>query len=438
MQARSNDSSNRREFLTQSGLAVAAASLATPRAARGAQAEHVRLALVGCGGQGRNLAQRFSSLPSARFAYFCDPDQAQLEKVRKICPADQSVSDFRRALDDPAVDAVAIATPDHWHAPAAILAMRAGKHVYVEKPCSHNFREAMLLVETAQRTGRVVQHGTQTRSDGIHIAAMQALRAGLIGDVLVSKAWNVQRRGNIGHMQASEPPPGVDYDMWIGPAPFLPYQANRFHGVWRWWFNFGSGDMGNDGVHELDIARWGLGVDTLPTTISGIGGKYFFDDDQEFPDTMTVSFEYPGDGAVGHRRMLIYEQRLWSANYPQNVDNGVEFYGTKGRMFISKRGKLEVRNERNEVVDYRPHVPETFPSHAADFIASLKGGHAPNASAQTAFLSSALSHLGNISVRLGRSLRLDRDSLTIIGDEEANVMLGRAYRADHWAIPKSA
>jgi predicted dehydrogenase len=218
---------------------------------------------------------------------------------RRSSGAKHAVSDLRRVLDDSSVDAVVVATPDHWHAPAAIMACEAGKHVYVEKPCSHNHRESRLLLDAARRNNVVVQHGTQSRSNELIAGAVQMLREGVIGDVLVAKAWNVQPRGNIGHKTPSDPPPGVDYDAWVGPAVFLPYQENRFHYNWHWWYNFGTGDIGNDGTHEIDYARWGLGVEGLPSTVTGLGGKYFHDDDQEYPDTTTSVFEWPGDGAVG-------------------------------------------------------------------------------------------------------------------------------------------
>jgi hypothetical protein len=158
-------------------------------------------------------------------------------------------------LDDPSIDAVTIATPDHWHTPAAILAMEAGKHVYVEKPCSHNLREGRLLVEASARTGKIVQHGTQARSSTGFREAVQMLRDGVIGDVLIARAWNIQRRSNIGHAQPSDPPAGFDYDLWVGPAPMLPFQANRHHYTWHWWYNFGTGDLGNDDEANSLLAR---------------------------------------------------------------------------------------------------------------------------------------------------------------------------------------
>ena len=198
-----------------------------------------------------------------------------------------------------------VATPDHWHAPAAILACKAGKHVYVEKPCSHTIREGRLLVEAARKNNCVVQHGTQVRSTTMMIEAVQALREGIIGDVLVAKAWNIQKRRSIGKGRTTDPPAGLDYETWVGPAPMIPYQANRVHGGWHWWYHFGTGDMGNDGVHDIDYCRWGLGVDVHPSKVVALGGKFFFDDDQQFPDTQQVTFEYPAQKPTETSRLLV-------------------------------------------------------------------------------------------------------------------------------------
>lgn len=275
-----------RRTLLQGAAAGAALSVASEGKAAAAN-ERLTVGLIGCGGRGPGVADAFQKMPDAQLAYVCDPDQRRAGKAaeRFGIPAKNAVSDLRRILDDKSVDAVIVATPDHWHAPASILACQALKHVYVEKPCAHNFREGRLLVQTARRHDRVVQHGTQQRSSTFTAKGIQLLREGIIGDVLIAKAWNIQRRGNIGHARPSSPPPGVDYDTWIGPAPMVPFQENRFHYTWHWWFDFGTGDMGNDGVHDIDYARWGLGVQEHPTRIVALGGKYFHDDDQQFPDT---------------------------------------------------------------------------------------------------------------------------------------------------------
>jgi len=435
----------RRSFLAHTTAAAATAvTYATPLRAAPAANDTLQLALIGCGGRGSGLAQSFAKI--AKFAYACDPDESQRKRVQEGIKAGQAVADFRRILDDKAVDGVVIATPDHWHAPIAIMACEAGKHVYVEKPQSHNFRESRLLVDAARRHAVVVQHGTQSRSNRLIADGVQMLREGIIGEVLMAKAWNIQRRGSIGRQQPSEPPPGVDYDLWVGPAEFVPFQQNRFHYNWHWWYNFGTGDIGNDGTHELDYARWGLGVEGLPTKVMALGGKYAYDDDQQFPDTATCAFEWPGQGGVGKQRQLIFEMRLWSNNYPFNCDSGVEFYGTAGRMLLSKRGKLEVYADRNERIrDAKPKKPmQLIEDHQADFLDAIRAGRLPNADVAIGHDSVALVHLANLATRLGRSLQVDpaaeriiNTAEQIVGEDEANRLLGRNYRqGGHWAIPK--
>ena len=430
---------DRRDFLKTAGAAGAgAAAWAWTGAGNAAGAnERIVVGVIGCGGMGSHHVEAFGRL--AELAYVCDPDQKRCQQARKRCGAKHAVADLRRVLDDKSVDAVVIATPDHWHAPAAILACEAGKHVYVEKPCSHNFRESRLLLDAARRNKVVVQHGTQQRNAPLVAGAVQMLREGLIGEVLAAKAWNIQRRSNIGHQQPSDPPPGLDYGLWVGPAEYVPFQKNRFHYDWRWWYNFGTGDIGNDGAHEIDYARWGLGVEGLPTTVAGVGGKYSFDDDREFPDTANCVFEWPGDGRVGSRRQLVFEMRLWDTCYPHNVDSGVEFYGTKGKMFVSKRGKLAVYGERNRrIEDPKPkQPPEVAGSHREDFLEAIRTGRKPRADIEIAHESVALIHLGNIAVRVGRSLSVDCEKERIVDDEEANRLLSRTYRKEgHWAIPE--
>jgi predicted dehydrogenase len=392
--------------------------------------EQVRYGVIGCGGRG---AVYYSGA-----SYVCDPDRERLAAAAKSTGVDEAhaVTDLRRILDDRDVDAVVIATPDHWHAPAALLACAAGKHVYVEKPASHNFRESQLLVKAACDSNLVVQHGTQQRSRPFTIDAVRALGEGLIGDVLVAKAWNIQRRENIGHRRPTAPPTGVDYDLWVGPAEMVPFQANRFHYDWHWWHNFGTGDIGNDGAHDLDYARWGLGVETLPAKITAVGGKYFFDDDQQFPDTATCVFEYPASDDAGHPRQLIFEMRLWSTNYPMNCDSGVEFHGTKGKMFLSKRGKLSVIGADNEPLAYEGVDADMPYDHFAEFISAIRDSRRPNADMIEAHRSVGLVHLANIALRVGRSLDFDPRTEQITDDQEASELLSRTYRdGGHWAVP---
>lgn len=437
MQTRSD--SNRRSFLQTASSGVLLASTLT-KSGFGAANDRLTVGLVGCGGRGMHDVQLFKNNPNVEIAYVCDADALRLATAAKALniPAARAVGDMRKLLDDKSLDIVLVTTPDHWHSPASILACEAGKHVYVEKPISHNIREGRLLVEAAARNKVRVQHGTQCRSTQMMIDAVRLLRDGLIGTVLVAKCWNIQRRGSIGRGKDTDPPAGLDYDSWVGPATMIPYRSNRVHNRWTWWYHFGTGDMGNDGVHDIDYTRWGLGVDTHPTRVSAIGGKFFQDDDQEFPDTQQVTFEYPGNGKPGDRRMLIYEQRLWSSNYPHNVDSGTEFYGTKGQMFLSRRGKIQVLDAQNKAQDV-PVSPQGQDdvAHVKNFLAAIRDGGVLNADALTGHLSTSLCHLGNIATRLGRSLAFDPEREQIVGDEEANRLVGREYR-DHWGRPKGA
>jgi predicted dehydrogenase len=367
----------------------------------------------------------------------CDPDPARLAEAANSAgvASKDAVTDFRRLLDDPTIDAVVIATPDHWHAPAALLALDAGKHVYVEKPCTHNFRESQLLLAAAGKSGLVAQHGTQSRSRPEMQEAIARIRDGVIGEVLVAKAWNVQKRGAIGHEKPSAPPAGVDYDMWLGPAQWAPYQKNRFHSDWHWWHNFGTGDIGNDGAHEIDYARWGLGVDTLPSRVMAIGSKSFYDDDQQWPDTATCAWEY--DVAGAKPKQLLFEMRLWSTNYPMNCDSGVEFYGTEGQMLLSKRGKLLIVGPRNEKIDQSTFGRDQGFAHLDNFIEAVRGAAKPNAPLIEAHRSVAPIHLANAAIRAGASFDFDPEREAIVGDSPAAVFLGRDYRAEgHWAIPE--
>jgi len=401
--------------------------------------DRLNIAIIGCGGRAKSLKAEFQNI--AELTWLCDPDKKRLDQFADPLTVKNRTTDLREVLADSKVDAVVIATPDHWHAPAAIMACEAKKHVYVEKPCSHNLKEGQLLVGAARKNQVVVQHGTQSRTNPMIANAIQLLKEGTIGEILMAKAWNVQRRNNIGKSNASSPPSHVDYDTWVGPAEYLPYQENRFHYNWHWWHNFGTGDIGNDGAHEMDIARWGLGVEGLPSLVTATGGKYYFDDDQQFPDNAMCTFEWPGKGGVGDRKQLVFEMRIWSKNYPYNCDTGVEFYGTRGMLMVSKRGKLMVWNDDNKQIE-PPKPKEELKlesSHQSDFIQAILSNRKPNADIEIGHHSVALIHLANIAIRTGRSLRIDPLTESILSDNESNFYCGRVYRKEgHWSIPKQS
>jgi len=437
---------NRRDFLLESAAATAAvasaASLLAPHVAMAEgpkPSELPRVGLIGPGGMGTYHLKTLLAHKPAEVAYICDVDATRAAAAAKLVEsatgtAPQVVSDMRKILDDKSIAAVFIATPDHWHAPATILACDAGKHVYVEKPCCHNVREGRLMIEAAKRNKRVVQIGTQSRSSAHVMKAMQLLKDGAIGDIISAKAWNSQKRRDIGKVQPSEAPTNLDYDTWTGPAPTRPYQTNLLPGSWRWFYDFGCGDMGNDGVHNLDIAVWGMGVDTHPTTIAALGGKYYFDDDQQFPDTQNVLFEY-SDDTTGKKKQLLFEQRIWAPYGVEGYENGNAFYGTKGQLVMGHTVGWTLLGPKNKVIEQMTGSPD-LAAHHRNFFACIRSGETTAAPAEVGHLSASLCHLGNIATRLRRTLSFDPKAEQIVKDEEANGLVRRQYR-EHWGTPKN-
>ena len=401
-----------------------------------AASDKINIAVIGIRGRGRSLTASFLKEADANIAYICDVDENVYERGAKIVEGLRGkrpplVKDLRRVLDDKSVDAVVIATPDHWHGPATLLAVDAGKDVYVEKPASHNLREGRMMVDAARRTKRIVQVGTQARSRVSTQKAIEYVHSGKIGKVLMAKAWDVQLRDDIGHKNDSAVPAGVDYDTWTGPALAMPFNENRFHYKWHWNWNYGTGDMGNDGVHQMDIARQALGVE-LPVSVSGMARKLFFDDDQQTPDTMNITFNFPD-------KVLMFEMRIWNPYGMEDQENGVAVYGSTGMVQIGRwnkkwgfkvyddKGKLALDQSGNEVdLDER---------HQRNFLDCIKSRKAPNAEIEIGHRSTTLCHLGNVIAKTGRNLRFDAKTETIAGDQEATKLLGRQYRK-HWSTPK--
>ena len=418
--------SNRRHFLA-AGSAAALRAAAPP-------SDTVRVGMIGMGGRGTAImTSELTKVPNAKLTHLCDVDQSRLEKAQAAAAkagygAVRGSADLRRLLEDKEVDAVIIATPDHWHAPATILACAAGKDVYVEKPVSHNLREGRLMVEAARKHRRVVQAGMQSRSRPSTIKAIGIAHSPLLGKVLMAKAWNAQHRADIGQKTNGAVPPGVDYDTWVGPAEMVPFNENRFHYKWHWHWSFGTGDMGNDGAHQIDQARWALRAD-LPKRVSGAGGKYFFQDDQQTPDTMNLTFDY-GDKA------LQWEMRIWHDYGLEGIDNGVAVYGTEGFLHIGRWNRkwgYRVFDKAGKLVEeYQDGLPDT---HMQNFIDCVKSRQRPNCDIEIGHLSSAHCHLGNIVHRTGRNVAFQAGNESIPGDAEANALLRRKYR-NHWATPK--
>jgi predicted dehydrogenase len=430
----------RRTFLQGAAAIGAAAVIGQVKNARAAAGDKLRVGVIGPGGMGSNHIGTMAGREDVEIAYVCEVDQQRLEAAAKQVEsrsgkAPRAVKDMREVLDDKSIDAVFIATPDHWHAPAAILALDAGKHVYVEKPCCHNIREGRLMADAVARSGKLLQVGTQTRSTAFVQEAIDRIRGGEIGDILVAKAWNSQRRGNIGKTQPSDPPAQLDYDLWVGPAPMTPYRSNMLPGAWRWWYAFGCGDAGNDGVHDIDVALWGLGVKTHPIKAMSIGGKYFFDDDQQFPDTQYAVFDYAPETEGGQKRQMIFEQRIWSPYVQEGYENGAAFYGTKGLLIVGHSVGWKLYGERNKLIAEGAGSAD-LAAHHQNFFDCIRGKQEKvNADVDAGRLAATIVHLGNISARLGRALDFDPQTEQIQNDDEANKMVRREYRDGHWAAP---
>ena len=434
----------RRTFLKSASVGTMALGMASRATRADDKRKKLVVGVIGTGGMGTAHTRELAGRQDVEVAYVCDADQQRLASAAQLVEsragnAPQAVADMRRILDDPRVDAVYIATPDHWHAPAAILALDAGKHVYVEKPCCHNIHEGRLMAAAVRRSGKVLQVGTQSRSAPFLIEAIQRLRAGEIGEVLVAKAWNSQRRRSIGKTAPSQPPDYLDFDLWVGPAPMVPYRANMLPGIWRWWYDFGCGDIGNDGVHDIDVALWGLDIKTHPTEVTCFGGKYFFDDDQQFSDTQYAVCEYPVAGEpLGRKKQLIFEQRIWSPYVQEGYEAGAAFYGTRGMLLVGHVKGWRLYGERNKLIaemQGRPNLSD----HYDNFFACIRGEQSPaNADIMAGQRSATIVHLANIAARRGRVLHFDPAAEQIVGDEEANRLVRRQYRAGHWAVPRDA
>jgi predicted dehydrogenase len=443
---------NRRTFLMGS---LASAAVATRASALPSPNDTVRVACVGLRGRGTAHIRAYPKLPNVEIAALCDVDESVLaERLKNVESATNkrpaTYTDVRKLLEDKSIDAISIATPNHTHTLLTVWGCQAGKDVYVEKPCSHNIFEAQQVVGAARRYNRMVQHGTQSRSMASMQEAAQKLREGVIGDVYMARGLVFKWRDTIGHTPVEPVPPGVHYDLWLGPASQHEFTRNRFHYNFHWFWDYGNGDIGNQGVHQMDIARWMFGV-TYPTRVTAMGGHYMFDDDQETPNTMTANFEFT-DG--GKNKMLVFEVRHWMSNHEAGIGeplpghkshavdvhglptNAVDsntigniFYGSKGYMAISDGYKTWLGREQ-QPGPARPEDHEGL-EHFANFIQAVRTRKNTELNAEIAegAISTVLIHLANISYRLRRSLNFDASTMSCVGDSEANEMFTRNYRA---------
>jgi predicted dehydrogenase len=423
---------NRRFFLM--GSAAAAGAFAGPSRSPN---ETLRVACVGVRGRGRSHIKGYGNLPNVELAALCDIDESVLEARLKDVEAmgkkrPAAFTDFRKLIEDKTIDAVSIATQNHNHTLQTVWACQAGKDVYVEKPCSYNIFEAKQIVAAARRYERIVQHGTQSRSSPALQEAVQKLREGVIGDLYMARGLCFKWRDTIGHTPEEPVPAGVHYDLWIGPAPKKPFTRNRFHYNWHWQWDYGNGDIGNQGIHQMDLARWGLGV-KYPTRVSAMGGHYMFDDDQETPNTLVATFDF-NEG--GKKKMLVFEVRHWISNHEAGIGErpgrkdpntiGNLFYGSKGYMVFSGGYRTWLGKEQEP----GPHGSGGG-DHFANFVQAVRSRKRSdqNAEIEEGATSTVLVHLANISYRLGRAVNFDGATMKCPGDSEATKMFTRNYRA---------
>ena len=439
----------RRNFMQKSaGLVAGAVTLAAGNArVKASPNERIQVGFVGAGGRAGALLQMFASERDVDLVAISDIDVRRLHgaasTVDKLNGRKPAVyQDFRHVIDDKSIDAVVVGTPDHWHAIPTIMACQADKDVYVEKPDGHNMLEGQRMVAAMRKHQRIVQLGTQARTNDHTSAAIEFILSGKLGRVLVAKAWESARQGPLTHHPDSYPPAGVDYDMWLGPAPKRPFNKSRFHGNWRWFLDYGTGDLGNDGVHRIDVARWALGVavqsetgkhmSALPRKISALGGKWYFDDVQEWPDTLQVNYEYQVDGEPG--RILTYEMRIWTPYPYLGEAEGVALYGDQGYVVIGNRS-WHAHAPNGEILA-KGQGSNSGAAHVRDFLDCVRSRRRPAADLETVgHPSSVMCHAGNVAWRTGKQLVLDPDT-ELFDHDDANALRTRpVYRAP-WVLPQ--
>jgi predicted dehydrogenase len=421
---------NRRSFLKKTGTALAAGSFLNLNPLALGANEKIVLALIGGNNRGRD--DGLSAIrDGAAIKTFCDIDDAVLRKTGASLAAAQSRSpafekEFRRVLDDKEIDGVIIATPDHWHAIQTIQACQAGKDVYIEKPLSQTIHEGHLMRDAARKYDRVVQVGTQRRSSEHFRSAVDYVASGKLGKVCLVKAWMCQVRGSIGKPPDSPVPPGVDYDRWLGPAPQRPFNRNRFHYTWRFFWDYGNTELGNQGVHMLDVALWGIQalrgtIHCLPKGVSGQSGIYWLDDAKEVPDTQVLTYDC-GD------LTLVWELHSFQDFLPlEGTTAATAFYGSQGVLLVDGSG-WKVRLPKGAP---GPSEKPSGGSHTKNFLECMKTRKRPNADVELGRLSTTLCHLGNICTRLKRDVRFDPTQENFGDDKQANAMLTKEYRAPY-------
>lgn len=473
--------SSRRQFIKTSLAAAGAVGVGgftqsgASAEARGAN-DAIRVAIAGLNGRGGEHLKQFATMPGVEITYLVDPDQKVLDRQAKQVESltgrkPQTLQDVRKALDDKSVDVVSVATPNHWHSLITIWGCQAGKDVYVEKPCSHNVHEGRIAVETARKNSRIVQHGTQSRSDSDWAGAVDFVRSGKAGKLQVARGLVYKPRPSIGIKKPETPPDYLDFNLWLGPAPEQPFHRNLVHYNWHWFWDTGNGDIGNQGVHQMDIARWGIGG-AYPKSVLGLGGRFGYEDQGQTANTQITVFDY-GDA------QLIFEVRgLPTDNFPHAAAGSDNVFHCEGGL-VTRKHFYPKGSDKPEPIPSAPVGPGG--GHFANFISAVRSRNQSelNADILEGHYSSALCHLANISYRLGenvpfspqtkafgdnkeayetlasmeehltrnglkldaanyllgRKLAFDADKEAFVGDEEANRLLTRKYR-EPFVVPE--
>ena len=404
--------------------------------------DRIAIGVMGTNGRGAGMAGNFARQKNTEVIYICDVEDNALTKginaVKNVTgEMPKAGKDIRKVLTNKDIDAMLLAPPDHWHAPATIMSCVAGKHVYVEKPLSHNPGEGEMAIAAARKYNRIVQMGSQRRSWDILSQGIVELKNGAIGKAYMAKTWYTNNRKSIGIGNVTPVPSNLDYDLWQGPAPRRPYKDNLIHYNWHWFWHWGTGEALNNGTHEIDVARWGLGVD-YPTKVASVGGRYHFKDDWETPDTQVITFEC-NEGAS-----VIWEGRSCNGTLVEGEDRGVIFYGVNGSMrtggnsyaIYDLSGQLVKENKSDVVINGRDtSSPNTILDdvHISNFLKCIREGGTPNADVEIGHKSTLWVQLGNISQRVGHSLNINPQNGHIVKDDDAMKLWGRDYEPG-WEI----
>lgn len=441
-------STTRRKFIKN--VAVSSTAIAIGGVASGMSAksygniiganDRIHVALIGVHSRGKSMAGTFAAQKNTNVACICDVDKrtipVAIKAARDINPAvtPKGEKDCRKVVEDKSIDAIYIATPDHWHAPLTIMGCQAGKHVYVEKPLSHNPHEGELAIKAARKYDRVVQMGAQRRSAPTLTQGIKELHEGIIGRVYLAKTWYTNTRGSL-FLKPGTVPEWLNYELWQGPAPRLPFKDGLIHYNWHWFWHWGTGEALNNGTHEVDVARWGLGVD-FPIRVTSVGGRYHYKDDWETPDTQIIAMDYPG------RVSLVWESRSSNGRKIEGADRGIIFYGENGSLdtegdsykVYDLNGKLvtEVKSE-SETANNMQGRDLASPNrlmdsqHVADFLDAIRNNRRPNCDVEIGYKSVMAMQLGNIAWRVGQELHLDPKNGHIIDNPEAQKLWSRTY-----------